>query len=174
MLIKSRPSPDARRASANACPKTVIQAHQDYTLTIWTGRNAALHANTQDTELVVHAQLNAGIRRLYKLNDSFADSAKQYFRLPLDKNPVATSPEIDNDDFSLPAWLQLVPVVVARDSTFSPPSLHIHRPPTKPVELHHQWLVCLLFSNNFHSDRYYFPKEPPQFTAICRFSLPSV
>ena len=85
MLIKSRLSPDARRASANACPKTVIQAHQDYTLTIWTGRNAALHANTQDTELVVHAQLNAGIRQLYKLNDSFADSAKQYFHLPLEK-----------------------------------------------------------------------------------------
>jgi hypothetical protein len=47
----------------------VIQNLQDYTLTIWTGRNAALHAKTQDTELIVHAQLNADIRRLYKLKD---------------------------------------------------------------------------------------------------------
>ena len=37
--IKSRPSPDARRVSANAYVKTVIQALQDYSLTIWEGRN---------------------------------------------------------------------------------------------------------------------------------------
>ena len=60
--IKSRQSSDARRASANAYLKMVIQALQDYTLTISTGRNAALHAKTQDTELIVHAQLNADIR----------------------------------------------------------------------------------------------------------------
>jgi len=111
--IKSRPSPDARRASANAYLKTVIQALQGYTLTIWDGRNAALHAKTQDTELIVHAQLNAVIRRLYKLKESFADSAKQYFHLPLEKSYLDL-PEINNDGFSLPARLQLVPVVVAR------------------------------------------------------------
>jgi hypothetical protein len=75
--LKSRPSPDARRASANVYLKTVIHALQDYTLTIWTGRNAAFHAKNQDTEPIVD------IRRLYKLKDSFADSAKQYFHLPL-------------------------------------------------------------------------------------------
>jgi hypothetical protein len=37
--IKSQPSPDARRVSANAYVKTVIQALQDYSLTIWEGRN---------------------------------------------------------------------------------------------------------------------------------------
>ena len=73
------------RPSANSYLKTVIQALQDYTLTIWAGRNAALHAKTQDPELIVHVQLNADIRRLYKLKDSFADSAKQYFHLPLEK-----------------------------------------------------------------------------------------
>jgi len=86
--LKSRPSLDARRASANAYLKTVIQALQDYILTIWTGwsqRNAAFQAKTQDSELIVHAQLNADIRRLYKLRDSFADSAKQYFHLPLEQ-----------------------------------------------------------------------------------------
>ena len=40
--IKSRPSPDARRASATAYVKTVIQALQDYSLTIWEGRNKAI------------------------------------------------------------------------------------------------------------------------------------
>lgn len=47
----------ARRASANAYLKTVIQALQDYALTIWAGRNDEFHAKTQDTELIVHAQL---------------------------------------------------------------------------------------------------------------------
>jgi hypothetical protein len=62
----------------------VIQALQDYSLTIWEGRNTALHAKNHDTELIVHAQLNADIRRIYKLKDPFADSAKQYFHLPLE------------------------------------------------------------------------------------------
>ena len=61
----------------------VIQAPQGYTLAIWEGRNTALHAKTHDTELIVHAQLNADIRRIYKLKDSIADSAKQYFHLPI-------------------------------------------------------------------------------------------
>ena len=69
--LKSRPFPDARRASVNIYDlKTVLQALQDYTLTIWTGRNAALHAKTQDSEVIAHAQLNADIRRLCKLKDS--------------------------------------------------------------------------------------------------------
>ena len=59
--IKSRPSPDARRASANAYLKTAIKTLQDYTLIIWAGRNTALHSKTQDTELIVHAQLIADI-----------------------------------------------------------------------------------------------------------------
>ena len=41
--IKSQPSPDARRAFANSYLKTVIQAPQDYTLTIWTGRENSRH-----------------------------------------------------------------------------------------------------------------------------------
>jgi hypothetical protein len=118
--IKSQPSPEARCASANAYLKTAIQALQSYTLTIWAGRNAALHAKTQDTERIVYAQLNADIRRLYKLKESFADSAKQYFRLPLEKSYLDL-PEIDNDGFSLPARLHLVPVVVARGKN----SLHL-------------------------------------------------
>ena len=63
--------------------------HSYYTCS-WTDRNSALHAKTQDTELIVHAQL---IRRLYKLEDSFANSAKQYFHLPPRTNPVLTFPK---------------------------------------------------------------------------------
>ena len=84
--IKSQPSPEARCASANAYLKTAIKTLQDYTLIIWAGRNTALHSKTQDTELIVHAQLIADIWRLYKIKDSSADSVRQYFHLPLEKN----------------------------------------------------------------------------------------
>jgi hypothetical protein len=107
--IKSRPLPDARPVSANAHVKAVIQALQDYTLTISTGRNAALHAKTHDTELIVHAQLNADIRRLYKLKDSFADLAKQYFHLPLEQ--LLTRPPRNQQ-----RWLHLARLVAARAS----------------------------------------------------------
>ena len=104
------------RPSANSYLKTVIQALQDYTLTSWTGGNAVLHTKTQDTELIVHAQLNADIRRLYKLD----------------------LPEIDNNGFSLSSSLQLVPVTAAQDSKFSSPSIHMNHPPSEPAQLHHQ------------------------------------
>ena len=45
--------------------------------------------------------------------------------------------EIDNDGFIWPDWLQLEPVVVARDMKCSPPSIHTNPPPTKPAQLHH-------------------------------------
>jgi hypothetical protein len=107
--LKSRSSPDARRASANAYLKTVIQALQDYTLTIWAGRNAALHAKTQDTILIVHAQLNGDSRRLRKLKDSFTDSAKQYFNLPKENT-------LSRHSRNRQRWLQLARLVVARAS----------------------------------------------------------
>ena len=88
--IKSRPSPDARRASATAYVKTVIQALQDYALTIWEGRNKVLHRKNHATNLIVNAQLNADIHRIYKLKDAFADSAKQYFHLPLETSSTTT------------------------------------------------------------------------------------
>jgi hypothetical protein len=82
-VIKSRQSPDSRCASATAYAKMVIQALvQDYSLTIWEGRNKVLHRPDRETDQTVHAQLNADIRRLYKLKDAFADSAKQYFASP--------------------------------------------------------------------------------------------
>jgi hypothetical protein len=56
--IKSRQSPDARRASAaTAYVKTVIQALQDYSLTIWEERSKALHGPDHETDQTVHAQL---------------------------------------------------------------------------------------------------------------------
>jgi hypothetical protein len=39
----------------------------------------------------------------------------------------------DIDGFSLPAWLQLVPVTVARDSKCSLPSIHINHPLSEPM-----------------------------------------
>jgi hypothetical protein len=83
--IKSQPSPDARRVSANAYAKTVIQALQDYSLTIWDGRNTVLHGQNHETDQIFDTQLNADIRRIYKLKDAFADLAKQYFNLPLER-----------------------------------------------------------------------------------------
>ena len=126
--LKSRLSPDARRASANSYLKTVMQALQDYTLTIWAGRNAALHAKTQDPELIVHVQLNADIRRLCKLKVSFADSAKQYFHLPL--NTILSRPPRNRQ-----RWRQLARLVAARASgrgtrqKISPPSISAAYPP---------------------------------------------
>ena len=48
--IKSRQSPDSRRASATAYVKTVIQALQDNSLTIWEGRNKVLHGPDHETD----------------------------------------------------------------------------------------------------------------------------
>jgi hypothetical protein len=56
----------------------------------WSQRCTPCEKN-QDTELIDHAQLNADIRRLYKLKDSFAESAKQYFFLPLENIMSRTS-----------------------------------------------------------------------------------
>jgi hypothetical protein len=53
--IKSRQSPDSRRASATAYVKTVIQALQDYSLTIWVGRNKVLHGPDHETDQTIHA-----------------------------------------------------------------------------------------------------------------------
>ena len=107
--------------------------------------------SSQDTELIVHDQLNADIRRLYELKVSFADSAKQYFHLPLEQ--ILSRPSRNRQ-----RWLQLDrlvaararPVTVARDSKFSPASIHINPPPFEPVQFHRQRWLCLLFSNNFH------------------------
>ena len=89
--------------------KTVIQALQDYSLTIWEGRNKVLHGQNHATDLIVHAQLNADIRRIYKLKDAFADSAKQYFHLPLER--LLRRPARRRQ-----RWLHLARLVAARAS----------------------------------------------------------
>ena len=105
--------------------------------------------SSQDTELIVHDQLNADIRRLYKLKVSFADSAKQYFHLPLEQ--ILSRPPRNRQ-----RWLQLARLVAARASdrdtgqqnfsTFYP----YNPPPSKPVQLHHQRWLCILLFNNSH------------------------
>ena len=89
--------------------KTVIQALQDYSLTIWEGRNTALHGENHESELIVHAQLNADIRRIYKLKNAFADLAKQHFYLPLERLLLQPSQ-------SHQRWLHLARLVAARAS----------------------------------------------------------
>ena len=144
--IKSRQSPDSRRASATAYVKTVIQALQDYSLTIWEGRNNALHGPDHETDQTVHAQLNADIRRLYKLKDAFADSAKQYFHLPLEqllRRPARRRQR----------WLNLARLVAARASgngtgqqmlstyySYTPSSHQVRTtlPPTLATPIHFQ------------------------------------
>ena len=68
-----------------------------------------LHGPDQETDQTVHAQLNADICRLYKLKDAFADSAKQYFHLPLEqllRRPARRRKR----------WLNLARLVAARAS----------------------------------------------------------
>jgi hypothetical protein len=89
--------------------KTVIQALQDYALTIWEGRNKVLHRKNHATNLIVNAQLNADIHRIYKLKDAFADSVKQYFHLPLERL-------LHRPARSCQQWLHLARLVAARAS----------------------------------------------------------
>jgi hypothetical protein len=58
---------------------------------------------------IVHAQLTADIRRLYKLKDLFPDSAMQYFHLSL-VNILSRLPR------NRQRWLQLARLVAARAS----------------------------------------------------------
>ena len=115
-------------------------------LTIWEGRNKVLHGPDHEMDQTVHAQLNADIRRLYKLKDDFADSAKQYFHLPLEqllRRPARRRQR----------WLNLARLVAARASgigtgqqmlsTYYPytPSSHQVRttlPPTLATPIHLQ------------------------------------
>ena len=67
--------------------------------------------------------------------------------------------EVVNDGFIWPDWLQLEPVVVARDNKCSPPTIHTHPHPIKPAQLHHQvqhWLRQFI-SNNYNYDRSTYP-----------------
>jgi hypothetical protein len=91
-----------------------------------------------DTELIVHAQLNADFRRIYKLKDAFAGSAKQYFHLPLERSLLRPSR-------SRQRWLHLARLVVARAigrgtgqqmlSTY-----YAYTPPTLATPIHLQQL----------------------------------
>ena len=159
--------PDARRVSANAYVKTVIQALQDYSLTIWEGRNTALHGKHHQSELIVHAQLNADIRRIYKLKDTFADSAKQYFHLPLERLLLRPSRNHQR-------WLHLARLVATRASgrgkgqqmlsTYYSytPSSHQARttsPPTLATPIHLQQLQLQSFYLPKHLLT--IPEEPP-------------
>jgi hypothetical protein len=159
--IKSQPSPNARRASATTYAKTVIQALKDYSLTICEGCNTILHGQNHETDLIVqHAQLNADIiRRIYKLKDAFADSAKQYFHLPLER--LLCRPARSHQ-----RWLHLARLVAARASgrgTGQPmlsayysctPSSHQARttsPPTlvTPIHLQQAKLRSFSYPNSF-------------------------
>jgi hypothetical protein len=77
-------------------------------------------------KLIVYPQLNADIRRLYTLKDSFAGSAKQYFHRPLGQ--LLTRPPRNRQRSARASGL----------------------PAIKPAQLHHQHWLCHLFSNNFH------------------------
>ena len=65
--------------------------------------------------------------------------------------------EIVNDGFIWLDWLQLEPVVVARDNKCSPPTIHTHPHPIKPAQLHHQHWLRQFISNNCNYDRSIYP-----------------
>ena len=154
----------------------------DSTLTIWEGRNTALHGKSHETELIVHAQLNADFRRIYKLKDAFADSAKQYFHLPLKRLLLRPYRNCQ-------WWLHLAQLVAARASgrcgtgqqmlstyysyTFSSHQACTTSPPTLATPIHLQQLQLRSF---YLVPKHLpmIPEELPQVADICRLSLPSV
>ena len=63
----------------------MIRAVQDYTLAIWTSRNAVLHEATNSTGAdIVNADLNQAVTRLYALQPTQCPILQSYFTLSLE------------------------------------------------------------------------------------------
>jgi len=82
-------------------------------------------------------------------------------------NLVSTSPKLTTMVSACPPWLQLVPVIVARDSKFSPLSIHWNNPPSELVQRHRQrWLYvsCFRILQQLSLRSFYLPKHLPPIT----------
>jgi hypothetical protein len=79
----------------------VIRALQDYSLSIWKSRNEALHANTEESAAILHAQLNHEITTVYDLKATFSPILQSYFTVPLEDRLL-------RDRRQKQRWLRLV------------------------------------------------------------------
>ena len=76
---------DSRKSEADKSLSRVIRAVQDYTLAIWTSRNAVLHEATNSTGAdIVNADLNQAVVRLYALQPTLSPILQSYFNLSLE------------------------------------------------------------------------------------------
>ena len=76
---------DSRKSEADKCLSLVICAVQDYTLAIWTSRNAVLHEATNSTGAdIVNADLNQAVVCLYALQPTLSPILQSYFNLSLE------------------------------------------------------------------------------------------
>ena len=74
-----------RLIHANSYLSKITRAVQDYSLALWTARNAVLHEHASSTQLIVNAELNHAISQLYAQQSVFSPVLQSYFRTPLDK-----------------------------------------------------------------------------------------
>ena len=84
-------------------------AFQNFTLSIWKGRNTALHAAGSQGLDSVHAKLNLDITQMYNIQDTLSPFLQSYFVVPL-----------ENRFFQSPCqrsrWLQLAQLATAHSS----------------------------------------------------------
>ena len=158
--LKSRPSPDARRASATAYVKTVIQGSTTL-FSYYLGRSQHCTARkkswnwpdcprTTKCWLTSAESTNSRMTLLTWRNNIFICLLNDYYIDQL---------EIVNDGFIWPDWLQREPAVVERDNKCSPPTTHTHPHPTKPTQLHHQHWLHQFISNKHNYDRSSYPNS---------------
>ena len=60
--------------------KKAIATIWEYTEAIWAKQNDILHANSNKTQAIVHARINATIHKIYKDKEYCSDQHQQHFK----------------------------------------------------------------------------------------------
>ena len=89
---------------------TIIRALQDYSLALWTGRNAILHEQSLHSASIVHSQLNHDITQMFTVSTSLSNHLRSYFSLPLEAR-LRQSPR------QRQRWLRLVRLATSHSSS---------------------------------------------------------
>ena len=76
--------PHLRQATSKINLICAIQTLQNYTLTIWTGRNEILHSNTVESTSIREAHINSEISAMYQIQHAFSANIQQHFRHSLE------------------------------------------------------------------------------------------
>ena len=101
--------PAERLTRATNYLATVVRVIQDYSLALWSCRNAALHDQNTSSLAIVQATLNQEITQLYELQDSFSPILQSYFHLPLESRLTKSSRHKQR-------WLQLTRLATSHAS----------------------------------------------------------